>query len=412
MSNYLAVGTVTATLKRMLQERLDVEVPGAQATVDRPGTKAPGGPAVAGVNIFLYQVTPNAAFRAVDLPTRRGDGSLLARPTIGLDLHYLLSFFGDDSQLEPQRILGSVVCALHAQPVITDQMIEAIKTAAAPPLPAMPVFPELKETDLADQIDSITFVPAGLSLEELSKLWSVFFQTTYQLSMAYGASVVLIEDTAIPKPQRPVLRRGVAAEAMGNPVVDQVTSVPDPTAPITLASTISIKGRDMLGDGALVRLSGVDVVPALATSIELRLALTTVSPASLRAGEQPIQVVRETLVGDPPTMHRSAISKMTTLMLHPRVQNATVVGNAVRVALDLTVGARQSVALLILDVGTGVQRFLFAGPERIGDAATVEVPIAGVPSGTYLVQMLVDGAESPLTTDAGGAPTGPTLVVP
>ena len=32
-----------------------------------------------------------------------------------------------------------------------------------------------------------------MNLEELSKLWSVFFQTPYALSIAYQASVVLIE---------------------------------------------------------------------------------------------------------------------------------------------------------------------------------------------------------------------------
>jgi hypothetical protein len=42
-------------------------------------------------------------------------------------------------------------------------------------------------------IERIKLTPLTLSLEDLSKLWSVFFQVPYALSIAYEASVVLIE---------------------------------------------------------------------------------------------------------------------------------------------------------------------------------------------------------------------------
>jgi len=417
MSNFLAVGTVTASLRRMLQRRLDIDVPGAQATVDRPGSKSLAAVTTPGVNVFLYQVSPSPAFRSVDLPTRGATGGLMARPTIGIDLHYLLTFFGDETKLEPQRVVGSVVTALHAQPLITDSMIEAVRDAAAPSLPTTtPMYPELRDTDLADQVDSIRLTPAGLSLEELSKLWSVFFQSPYQLSLAYQASVVLLEDKTLPEPARPVLRRGVAAEALGRPAIVRVAAVPDADAPITGASTIVVTGRDLLADGALVRLFGIDLVPSSATGDEVRADLSTLSPAAMRAGEQPLQIVRQTLIGDPPALHATAVSAPAFFVLHPRVQTTSVTGPAtarlVRVALDMTVGARQSVALLLLEPGTGAQRFLFGGPARATDSAAVDIPIAGVPTGQYLVQVLVDGAESPLTTDPSGAPFGPTVTIP
>ena len=69
-----------------------------------------------GVNVFLYQVTPNAAWRNADLPTRRANGDLIQRPQAALDLHYLLTFYGDESLLQPQRVLGSVVRTLHCGP--------------------------------------------------------------------------------------------------------------------------------------------------------------------------------------------------------------------------------------------------------------------------------------------------------
>ena len=37
------------------------------------------------------------------------------------------------------------------------------------------------------------FTPEQMTLDDLSKLWSVFFQTPYALSVAYEATVVFVE---------------------------------------------------------------------------------------------------------------------------------------------------------------------------------------------------------------------------
>src|SRR5438552_7285987 len=136
-----------------------------------------------GVNVFLYQVTPNTAWRNEDLPTRSAGGALMRRPRIGLDLHYLLTFYGRDDQFEPQRVLGSAVRTLHTKPVLTRLQIEDALTA----------FPVLALSDLAHEVELVKFTQLGLTLEELSKLWSVFFQTAYHLSVAYRGTVVFLE---------------------------------------------------------------------------------------------------------------------------------------------------------------------------------------------------------------------------
>src|SRR5215212_5514896 len=118
MSNYLAIATVTATLSRTLTAAVGTDVSAAGVTTLRPDD-APG----TGVNVYLYQVGPNGAWRNADLPTRRDEGRLVQRPKVALDLHYLLSFYGDEAQFEPQRLLGSVVRTLHARPVLTREMI-------------------------------------------------------------------------------------------------------------------------------------------------------------------------------------------------------------------------------------------------------------------------------------------------
>src|SRR5437868_4360917 len=115
MSNALAIATVTETLFHALTNALPASlVSGAQVTVLRPDDASLQVPGTTGVNVFLYQVTPNVAWRNADLPTRKSDGSLLRRPQVALDLHYLISFYGADIAFEQQRLLGAVARALHA----------------------------------------------------------------------------------------------------------------------------------------------------------------------------------------------------------------------------------------------------------------------------------------------------------
>ena len=109
MSNPLAVATVTACLQRSLQEAILTAPIGAVAgaTVKNGKPPAPGSaPTSPTVYLFLYQTTPNPHQRNTDLPTRDATGALRQRPRTALDLHYLLSFWGDESTLEPQRMLG------------------------------------------------------------------------------------------------------------------------------------------------------------------------------------------------------------------------------------------------------------------------------------------------------------------
>ena len=89
------------------------------------------------------------------------------RPRIGLDLHYLLTFYGSEAGFVPQRLLGSVVRTLHARPVLSRTQIQQALTA----------FPALQSSNLADDVELVKFTQLPLTLEELSKLWSVFFQT-------------------------------------------------------------------------------------------------------------------------------------------------------------------------------------------------------------------------------------------
>jgi hypothetical protein len=197
MSNQLAIATVTAALRETISHAItaDGTIHNVTVRTTRPQNPPPD-PVGPGLFLFLYQVMPNAALRGVDLPTRRGDGSPVQRPQIALNLYYLLSYFGDDAALEPQRLLGIVARTLHGQPVITKAMIQA----------AMATDAFLGQSDLANAVESVRLTPVTLNLEDLAKLWSVFIQSPYLLSMTYEASAVLIEGTDTPQPSLPVRR--------------------------------------------------------------------------------------------------------------------------------------------------------------------------------------------------------------
>jgi Pvc16 N-terminal domain len=410
VSNFLAVATVTAGLQRVLDHAVSADVPGASASTDRPETRQSTA-GVAGVNIFLYEVVPNAAFRSSDLPTRGGDGHVVQRPQAAIDLHYLLSFYGSDADLEPQRLLGTVVRTLHAQPILSPPIIDAVKTAATANPPKDPF---LATTDLADQPELVRFTPLSLSLEEMSKLWSVFFQTQYALSVAYKASVVLIEQDETPVVPLPVLERDIVVQPFELPVIESVVPDSSPTDPISATSTVRIRGRGLQGDVTRVRLAGSDRAPQLVRSDEVTFDLSTVPVADLSAGPQVVQVVQEVQLGTPPVAHAGPVSNAFTFPLSPTVTGTAVAGTAasgsVTVDTDLTIRPDQQVTLSLLDPATGGRVGAFAAPRRTVDATSVQVPISGMTAGDHIVQLTVDAANS-LLVRSGGVLTGPKVTL-
>src|SRR4051812_42175209 len=154
MSNFRAVATVTATLQRVLQSAIQTDVPGATVTTVRPGDDASANLPTTGINLFLYQVTQNPHRLGDDLPTRRADGGLGQRPVAPRELHSPMGWDAADTKREPQRVLGSAIAFLHAQPQLTRAQIQAAVADSGKPF--------LAASDLADQVDLVRFAPTSL----------------------------------------------------------------------------------------------------------------------------------------------------------------------------------------------------------------------------------------------------------
>ena len=179
----------------------------AQATADQ-------------LNIFLYHMPLNAAWRNMDMPRQVRPGET-GQPPLGLNLYYLITGYGsEDSELRSQQWLGKAMSVLHDHPLLG---AEEIKGA-------------LDGSGLEDQIERVRITPQNLSSDEMSKLWTAF-QAPYRNSMAYQVDVVLIESNRPSQAPLPVLTRGKddsgPSAVAGNslPVITSVCRLIDRAAP-------------------------------------------------------------------------------------------------------------------------------------------------------------------------------------
>jgi len=405
MSNFLAIATVTGTLRTLLGEAASV-VPGAAVSTKRPDGTVGAGQA-AGINIFLYQVTPNPAYRNEDLPTRRSGGDLTQRPCAALVLHYLLSFFGEERELQPQRLLGAAIRQLHARPQLAKKQIENTLVTA-------PFDTFLGISNLADQLDRVRFTPLSLSLDELSKIWSVFFQSPYLLSVAYQASAVLIETDDLPSSPLPVKTRNITVSTFRQPTIDEVVSAEGDDAQIFATTKLLIRGKQLRADASFVLLGQEEIKPTAMSDTQLLIDI----PPGTRAGPHALQAVQKLLLGTA-SLHRGFESNVATFVLHPRIKRINTApiprtGLAgLQVELDLTIGERQRVTLL-LDMTPGPQQgSLGLLPEPYADGSKVILAdVSEVPAGRYFVRVQIDGAASPLDLDTASATFGPTVTLP
>ncbi|MCY1078710.1 DUF4255 domain-containing protein [Archangium lansingense] len=406
MSNHLAIATVTAALRDRLTEELKDFVSGVSVSTGRPQAPSSSGgtptTTSAGVNIFLYQVTPNAARRNADAPTRSANGQLLQRPKAALDLHYLLSFSGDEATLRPQMLLGAVTQLLHSRPELTREQIQQTLLDTDDP--------DLKPSDLADAIDTVRFTLVTLSADELNRLWSLF-QTPYVLSVAYQASVVLIESRDLTPSPLPVTRPVIAVLPLHQPVIERVLSQAPGAGqpivegqPILVGHRLVLRGRELMGATAAstsVRLG--DTSLPLSADPQSDTQLTVVLPGTLRAGVQAVQVVQTVDLGEPPTPHPGVESGLATFVLRPKAAFSKS-GADLRVDLEPPVRKGQRVVLLLnrLGVPAGTEAEAF-GVTRTAtaDAASLTFTLPTVVAGDYLLRVQVDGAESPVDLELG-----------
>jgi hypothetical protein len=363
------------------------------------------------INLFLFQVTPNPGWRNMGLPSRAGGGERVSNPPLALDLHYLLTAYGQE-QFNAEILLGYAMHLLHEKPVLTRQ---EIRSALAVPSPVTggilpPAFKEGAAADLADQVEQIKITPQILNTEELSKLWTAF-QGHYRPTTAYQVSVVLIESRRPTLAPLPVRERKLHVLPFRQPVIASV----EPQI-VQASSTLAISGQNLQSPRVKVGFGAVSADPDLVSDRRLDVTL----PVDLLAGVNTVQVIHELDFGIPSEPHRGFESNVAAFVLAPRITTTpepprdailATRGAPLLLALEPPVGPSQQVRLLIGD------RAILLAPRPPTDppAANLSFPIpADLPVGTFLLRVQVDGAESGLELSADSDDTkyiGPNVEV-
>src|SRR6266571_3077091 len=201
MSTALAIAAVTATLRHLLDKNVGqgIKLDNNISVTAKPPDKARDGNENQ-INLFLYQVLPNAAWRNMDIPQRVKSGET-SMPPLALNLYYMVTAYGDgDNDVFGHLLLG------HAMRILYDNSVlgpDEIKTALA----SAPYNLGGDNSELQNQVERVRITLQPLSVEEIFRLWSGFL-TQYRVSVAYEVAVVLIESTRPTKTPLPVLTRG------------------------------------------------------------------------------------------------------------------------------------------------------------------------------------------------------------
>ena len=428
MSNALAIAGVSAVLKDLLDSGLiDHQVTDALGAGVTVSSLAPtvvpinGDGAVPRLNLFLYQVTPNAAWRNVDLPSRDASGRRVSNPPLALDLHYLLTAYGI-AELQAEVLLGYGMQLLHENPVLGR---EAIRTALNPSpvsgalLPS--VYQALRSADLAEQVEMLKITPSAMNAEEMSRLWSAL-QAPYRPTAAFQVSVVLIEPQGPAISPLPVLTRGRRIPGTERdegvtvtpglvppyPTLESVLAAANPTpSTLQLGDVLTVRGHHLAGTARAIWLRndrfGIEQeIPLADSADEATFTFNVPSlPAALPVGLYQLQL-RVLRVGEaePRTSNPLPVALAPAITSFPPVAMTRSGANvlSVRIGCQPEVRVGQKVTLL-MDTREAPAQPVSANSATL-DFEFADAPPAG---GTPLLRLKVDGIES-IVVNRGARP--------
>ncbi len=446
MSTPLAIASVTAVLRILLNDRLQAQdvtdaiggtITASALPPDRIDTD---GSEPRQLNLFMFQVTHNQGWSNTGFPSHNSRGERVSNPPLALDLHYLLTAYGPD-ELISEILLGFGMQLLHEMPVLARDTIKQLLSDANSAASTLPIeFKQLVTSKLDEQIEQIKITPKSMNTEEISKLWTAF-GAKYRPTSAYQATVVLIESNQSTRTSLPVRKRIIYAVPFKRPEIKEIISINTDSPPLTADQPILagynlvLKGNSLQGDDLMVKIGGIETAPNPEDIKDTEIIVTL--PPDLASGVHGVQVIHQRLMGDPPVPHSGIESNLASFVLQPRLQNITVssslsIGNnlysgVLNVTIDPAVERKQAVFLLLNELSPasasppqndGIELMSYSfkadlvGPSSPGVINNLEISFSGVKNGTYLARISVDGAESPLSTNADGLYDAPQVTIP
>ena len=393
MSNPLAIAATTLTLQAILQSTIvsdpaDTDLTDTTVTI-LPPDKARGNGNANQLNLFLYQILPNAAWRNMNIPSQVATGET-GNPPLALTLHYLLTAFGKDNDTTlpfGHHLLAKAMSILYDHALLGPDEIRSATSATFP------------GSDLDKQIERVRITLQPMSLEEISKLWTGLV-TQYRLSVGYEVSVMLIDSTQAKKTPLPVLTRGVKAPASlipPFPALDQI-QFPNSQTSALLGDSLILTGNNL--DGTTVGLvfnhplwsAPVEIPPLPGGTATQVTVIIPNSPANWPAGFYTVSL----MVQRPTETYRRTTNQLS-FGLAPKITIAPPTSAGPNITYTVTcspeVRPEQYAALLLGD------QEIVAQPHT-KQTASLSFQAQNLSTGKYFVRLRVDGVDSLLVNRA------------
>ena len=421
MSNSLAISTVSAAFLRRILSAANAVVPNAKVRLGPPTAKL-SDDGLPLVNLHLYRVEPNATHANDHLPSRGPAGQMRGPSTLALNLHYVMSFFGNHDVFEPDLMLGEVMLALEHEPALSKSTVSS----------AIADNEELEDSDLAEALARLRVTRQLMTIDDFSKVWSIFYQVPYALSLAYEVNHVLIESADTPPVPAPVAHPGLWVAPMSSLRLDSAGATEGSSIPPVWGNVLHVQGQGLGKPDLALEVDGTALVMTgvgqMERALSIPLDVATFGAGGLDVGVHRLQAIAPKARPDQPD-HLRARSNALAFALAPAITLGTVTappgettatGN-VEVTFSPAIQSAQEVRLLLDGRGGGATgQVVLPGRDPVdgGPAATdLTFDFTNLARGTYLVRADVDGLLSPVSLDTTpGSPTfgqitGPELTL-
>lgn len=408
MSNSLAIATVTAALRNLLMQASKV-LPDTIITTKPPNRARSHSDRGNQLNLFLYQISPNAAWGGQNNAGSWSANQIQRSPDLALNLYYFITAYGrDDDDLASHQLLGQIVELLHHHPEFKPGEMQLA----------------LPRNNLYQQVEQIRIIPQPLTPEELSKLWSIF-HVPYSISVAYQVSVVLITgqqigaETQLHSNAQPEAT-SLDTVALSGPRLIAIQAS-DPQGSPRPGDLLTLRGQGLAGDRVTVRYQSlqdtnchqtVKATPGNGHSLTVQWPLQPLDSPHWVAGFYRLTV----------EISRVAVpqqwSNSLAIALAPQILDLSLVASeaaslALKMTCSLTVLPEQAAVLLVHPTGSDrlVSEVLcLQAQSRSQPTNELTFLLEGIPSPGRVAMLRLDGVDSAGVALDAIAP--PSLVSP